>query len=223
MTYDGFLSYIAAMSNRAWSEQWLGEVPYAEALVYQKQMADVVQRQGRGIVLGLEHPRVITLGLRSKNELLRPLSEIPVIPTNRGGQVTLHNPGQLVIYPIIPIRKWGLGVREYVEMLLQVSENFLRSCNITIVSSNNGIYSQNGKIASIGINIKNGIATHGISINVSNHLADFSAIAPCGVQNQPMDRVAEYRVLSLPEAFQAWCNEFEGIMATRLTAWTASP
>lgn len=196
------------MQNIDWSTHWLGEVPYAEGIQIQERTRGEVLALGRGSILGLEHPRVITHGIRMKEEEA-PLSDIPVFKTNRGGQATLHNNGQLVIYPILPIQNWHWGVRRYVELLLKTTESFLGACNITVVSKNNGIYTEVGKIASVGINIKKGIAGHGIAINICNDLSDFARIEACGVYGQPMDRVGDYHSIGLLGAFNAWCREFD--------------
>lgn len=214
------------MSDANWSKMWFGETPYAEGLQLQDQSREMVLTQQRGIILGLEHPRVVTHGLRMENEPIPTDFDIPVFKTKRGGQATLHNIGQLVIYPIMPVKKWNWGVRDYVDLLLQTTAHFLETCNITIVSSNNGIYTENGKIASIGIHIKKGIAGHGIAINIHNDLSDFARIEACGVSRQPMDRVGNYRSIALPEAFNAWCGEFQALVEKReesaLTSTSAS-
>lgn len=198
--------------------QWLETVPYAEASGYQLQVAQLVAVQQKTVVIGLEHPRVVTLGRRMQKADVSIPRDIPLIRTQRGGQATLHNLGQLVIYPIVPLSYWQLGVREYVELLIQATEKFLLKCNITVIVKNNGLHTENGKIASFGINVKKGIATHGLAINIKNDLSDFSHIHPCGIQGQTMDKVENYIDLSLPKAFELWCSEFEPLLSARASS-----
>jgi lipoyl(octanoyl) transferase len=211
--------------SRLWRKQWLGEVPYLEALEHQKTLRGTVRDQQRGIVLGLEHPRVITLGFRmGKATSIPRQGAIQVVKTDRGGQATLHNPGQLVIYPILPLRAWDISVREYVQLLLKTTENFCIKCNIIIEHTNKGVYSKVGKIASVGINVKQGTSIHGVSINISNDLRDFSLISPCGVTGQAMDRVADYQKITVFEAFEMWCSEFERLLpGSKRASLTSQP
>jgi lipoyl(octanoyl) transferase len=210
---------------RLWHKQWLEKVPYLEALKYQQKLRETVREQQRGVVLGLEHPRVITLGFRmGKSSSHVSNAPIPIVKTDRGGQATLHNPGQLVVYPILPLRDWDISVREYVQLLLKTTENFCINCNITIVNTNKGVFSKIGKIASVGINIKQGTSIHGVAINISNDLRDFSLISPCGVSGQVMDRVGNYQKITLLDAFEMWCSEFERLLpGSKRVSLTSQP
>lgn len=160
------------------------------------------------VILGLEHPSVITLGVRgSAEDILTP--DVPVVKTTRGGQATLHNPGQLVIYPLLSLKAMNITVRNFVEGMLDVSAQTLKTCNITIDSQKDGLFTTAGKICSAGFNIKNGKTSHGLAINVCNDLAEFSKIRACGVTNSQMDRVSHYAPDMTPEKlFAIWKNEF---------------
>lgn len=198
-----------------WETRWLGTVEYAVATKLQETLAERVRNSLGGVILGLEHPEVITLGLRGQpSDILVP-SDIPVYQADRGGQATYHNPGQLVIYPICPIRNWKLGARNWVETLTQVTRLTLEKCNIIVVSQNNGLYTKSGKIASIGLNLKGGVSTHGIAINVCNDLSGFSLISACGVQKQPMDRMAESCEVTPERLFALWCEHFSAVFTAK--------
>lgn len=163
-------------------------------------------------LLGFEYPQTITLGRRAHAtpEAWRTaLSNTPLIPVSRGGLATLHNEGQCVIYPIVPIKKYGLFAKEWVHLLTQTTKEALEKCNIIVESTNAGVFTPIGKIASIGIDLKKGVSTHGIAINISNNLSDFSQIIPCGIAGQVFDRVHEYNSISTEDFFALWSRCFK--------------
>lgn len=191
--------------------QWLETVHYNSAWEKQKILRDHVLHGGPSTVLGCEHFSVLTKGKRTqkKDEASTFDTHIPLVHTDRGGLTTLHNPGQLVIYPIVNLRAHKLGVREWVELLLESTVACLNKCNIIVIDKKFGVFTKNGKIASIGININKGISTHGIAINVCNDLTLFDRFNPCGVQNQKMDKVAHYAPATSTEIlFQFWIEDF---------------
>lgn len=190
---------------------WLGTMDYVEALELQNNYVERERLRPRGVLLGLEHPEVITLGIRGGSVDVVDPRGTPVVTTNRGGQATLHSPGQLVIYPIWPIRHWGLGAREWVNLLSKVTAQSLKKCNIIVVSQNNGLFTEKGKIASVGLNLKKGVSSHGIAINISNDLEKFSKIRACGVAQQPMDRVSDTILIAPSVFFELWCKEFRSL------------
>lgn len=188
---------------------WLGEVNYRDALKIQQSFLSAEKENELPVVLGLEHPQVITLGVRGSTEDVL-TAKIPVVQTERGGQATLHNPGQLVIYPLFPIKKMSLGVRNFVDEMLEITSQTLKKCNITITKKENGLFTKNGKICSAGFNIKGGKSSHGLAINVSNNLQDFANIKACGIAGAPMDKVSHYQQQLTPEdLFKLWSQEFE--------------
>jgi len=194
--------------------RWLGTVEYSEA---EKTQADCIQYakdSGHGTVLGLEHKEVITLGLRGKDSDILFNTDIPIYKASRGGQATYHNPGQLVIYPVCPIKTWNLGARNWVETLTEITRKTLEECNIIVINTTNGLFTKSGKIASLGFNLKGGVSSHGIAINVSNELDGFSKISACGVRNQPMDRVADTYFITPERVFSLWCAHFDDVFLT---------
>ena len=106
--------------------KWMGLTPFNQALELQKKALVQVHGTGTAQLLGLEHPEVLTLGVRAKTnlEIINKDDAPEIFHVSRGGHGTIHNPGQLVIYPILSLRTCGLGVREYVQLLIEVSKDF---------------------------------------------------------------------------------------------------
>ena len=131
-----------------------------------------------------EHPPVFTLGLNAAPEHLLAPGDIPVIPVDRGGQVTYHGPGQLMIYPLIDLRRAGLGVRDVVTALEQAAIDVLDAYGISARCRKNapGVYVDERKVASVGLRIRRGSSYHGMAFNVAMDLEPFSRINPCGYQ-----------------------------------------
>ncbi len=199
--------------------KWLSCLPYSKGLELQQDFVVQSQRTQYSYLLGLEHPSVITLGLNSqKQDILvshdfLKCKEIEVVLTKRGGGVTCHSPGQLVIYPIIPLKKWKLSVRQYVALLENVTRDFLESLGVICLqekkNQTTAIYTQRGKIAFFGVQVQRGIACHGLAININNDLDLFSLIRPCGLDFESLDSVSYYTKLT-PSAFllKKWATIF---------------
>ena len=132
----------------------------------------------------LSHPPVYTLGTAANKEHILNPKNIEVIQTDRGGEVTYHGPGQLVIYFLLDVKKRKLGPRKLVEHLEQFLLALLKEYNIEgkLVSGSPGIYVDDAKIASIGLRIKKGRSYHGISLNTDMDLSPFYGINPCGYE-----------------------------------------
>lgn len=130
----------------------------------------------------LQHWPVFTLGLNGKAEHVLDAGDIPVIKADRGGQVTYHGPGQLIIYTLFDVRRNQLGIRDMVTRLELSVIDFLASQNIEAVARKDapGVYVQGKKIAALGLRIKSGGSYHGLSLNVDVDLSPFSRINPCG-------------------------------------------
>ena len=130
----------------------------------------------------IEHPPVFTLGLAGKREHVLRRGSIPVIYTDRGGQVTYHGPGQLVIYLLVDLKRTGIGVREYVHRLEEAVIGYLAGVGIPAARREKapGVYVDGKKIAALGIRVRRGCSYHGIALNVGPDLAPFADINPCG-------------------------------------------
>lgn len=132
----------------------------------------------------LQHPAVFTLGLNGKREHLLDIGTIPLVETDRGGQVTYHGPGQLIAYLLFDIKRRKLGIREMVTRLEQSVVEFLADQGIAAESKRQapGVYVDDEKIAALGLRVKQGGSYHGLSLNVDLDLQPFERINPCGYE-----------------------------------------
>ncbi len=129
-----------------------------------------------------EHPPVFTLGLNASREHLLTPGDIPVIQVDRGGQVTYHGPGQLMVYPLIDLKRAGLGVRDLVTGLEQTVVDLLADFDIEAASRKDapGVYVEGRKVASVGLRVRRGGSYHGMALNIDMDLEPYSRINPCG-------------------------------------------
>jgi lipoyl(octanoyl) transferase len=141
----------------------------------------------------VEHPPVFTLGLNASREHVLSPADIPVIQTDRGGQVTYHGPGQLVVYPLIDIRRHAMGVRQLVVALENAVIAYAREAGVTASGSREapGVYVGAAKLASIGLRIRRGASYHGLALNVSVDLRPFERINVCGYRGLGVTRLAD--------------------------------
>lgn len=165
--------------------------PYEAALEMQRQIvaAKKEKRLKSDAVLVLEHPPVFTLGRNRGRENLMVSEEflsekgIQVFQTERGGNITFHGPGQLVVYPILDMNTGRMGIREYVEGLEEIMSLTVKEWGIDAHgdAQNRGLWIGNRKLGSIGVAVKNSICFHGLSLNVNMDLRPFTWINPCGL------------------------------------------
>jgi lipoyl(octanoyl) transferase len=139
-----------------------------------------------------DHDSVFTLGLNTKPEHLLAPGDIPVIQIDRGGQVTYHGPGQLMIYPLIDLRRAGLGVRDLVTALEQSVVDLAADYGVEAASRCDapGVYIDGVKLASVGLRIRRGSSFHGMALNVDVDLEPFSRINPCGFKDLQLTDLA---------------------------------
>ncbi len=139
-----------------------------------------------------EHEKVFTLGLNTAPEHLLETGDIPVVQIDRGGQVTYHGPGQLMIYPLIDLRRASLGVRDLVTALEQSVVDLAAEYDIDAASRRDapGVYVDGVKLASIGLRIRRGSSFHGMALNVDTDLEPFSRINPCGFKGLEVTSLA---------------------------------
>ena len=168
-----------------------GLVPYADALALQLDLCS--RRHENAIdntVLLVEHPAVITLGARkTENKLLQSPDNltrqgIDVVDVRRGGGTTAHNPGQIVIYPIIKLKSLALGINDYVRQLEAIGIDLLEQFGISAARRKGypGLWIGEKKIGAIGVQLKKWVTLHGMAININNDLAIFANIVPCGIE-----------------------------------------
>ena len=141
----------------------------------------------------IEHPPVFTLGTAADQKHILNPKDIPVVQSDRGGEVTYHGPGQLVIYFMIDVKRSKLGPKTLVKSLQEFTKSLLKECSIEsqFIDGAPGVYVNNKKIASIGLRISKGKTYHGISINVDMDLAPFSYINPCGYEGLEVTQIKE--------------------------------
>jgi lipoyl(octanoyl) transferase len=144
----------------------------------------------------VEHPPVFTLGLNASREHLLAPGDIPVVQIDRGGQVTYHGPGQLMIYPLLNLRRLKLGVRDLVVALENSVIAYAAEMGITASGSRQapGVYVEGAKLASIGLRIRRGACYHGMALNVSLDPQPFERINVCGYRNLSVTRLADHGV-----------------------------
>ena len=166
----------------------LGVIDYEDALRLQNRLAEARREEKIGdVLLLLQHPPVITMGKSGKvQNVLAPQTlqekKIKVIFTDRGGDVTYHGPGQLVVYPILSLRLYGLSVPGYVWNLEEMGIRLLASYGIPAgrIEKLRGVWVGNEKIAALGVHLSNWVSKHGLALNVNTDLDPFSLINPCG-------------------------------------------
>ena len=166
-------------------------IPYKKAMYdLEKRVEDVKKGLKKELIWILEHPTTYTGGIRSsENEILD--KKIKIIKTNRGGKITLHNPGQKIIYFVIDLNKRKKDIRLLLKVIETSIIEVLKIYNINGSSDkkNIGIWVKNKKISAIGIKVKRWIAYHGCSININNDLSKYKKIIPCGLSN---DRITSF-------------------------------
>lgn len=142
----------------------------------------------------LEHSPVYSMGLNADPEHLLDTGTIPVVRSDRGGQVTYHGPGQLVVYTMIDLARRGLGVREYVQLLEGAVIDLLADFGIRGErrSGAPGVYVDGAKIAALGLKVRRGRCYHGVSLNVDMDLAPFGRINPCGFAGMPVCQLSDF-------------------------------
>ncbi len=142
----------------------------------------------------VEHPPVFTQGQAGKAEHLLDPGDIPVIQVDRGGQVTYHGPGQIVAYPLLDLRRRGIGVRQLVSGIENALIAVLEYSGVEASTRPNapGVYVKGEKIASLGLRIRRGCSFHGLAFNVAMDLEPFSRINPCGFENLPVTQLSAF-------------------------------
>jgi lipoyl(octanoyl) transferase len=173
----------------------LGLAPYEPVWRAMQKFTDERQDATRDQVWFVEHPPIFTLGLNASREHLLAPGDIPVVQIDRGGQVTYHGPGQLMIYPLLNLRRRKLGVRDLVVALENAVIAYAADLGITASGSRKapGVYVDGAKLASIGLRIRRGACYHGMALNVSLDLEPFDRINVCGYRELRVTRLADLK------------------------------
>lgn len=149
----------------------------------------------------LQHPPVYTLGLAGRREHILDAGQIPVVNSDRGGQVTYHGPGQLVIYLLLDLRRRKIGIKDYVHLLEQSLIDYLRHIGLSAARRVGapGVYIDGRKIAALGIRVRRGCCYHGLALNVNMDIRPFQGINPCGYPELEVVQLIDFRQTTLAE------------------------
>lgn len=173
---------MGAVTNRLHARVFGKKQPYEKILQQMQDFTRLRTEETPDEIWLLEHLPVFTLGRNGKREHLLNPGDITVVPVDRGGQVTYHGPGQLIIYVLVDIRRKSIGIRELVIKLEQAVIDFLAAHGIQAQGDRDapGVYVANQKIAALGLRVSRGKTYHGLSFNVNPDLGPFQRINPCG-------------------------------------------
>jgi lipoyl(octanoyl) transferase len=182
--------------------RWLGRVEYEPTWRAMQRFTEDRDADTEDELWLLEHPSVFTLGMAADPGHVLAAGDIPVVQTDRGGQVTYHGPGQLVAYPLIDIRRLGIGVRDLIVTLEKSVIDLVARHGVHAVGRRDapGVYVEGRKLASVGMRIRRGASYHGLALNVDMDLAPFARINPCGMVGM---EVTQLRELGVPGNVEA--------------------
>jgi lipoyl(octanoyl) transferase len=201
--------------------KWLGRVAYEPTWRAMQALTDTRGPDTPDELWLLEHDPVFTLGMNADPTHVLDAGEIPVVQIDRGGQVTYHGPGQLVVYPLIDVRRAGIGVRSLVTALERAVIDLAAASGIKAECRANapGVYVDGRKLASVGLRVRRGGSYHGLALNVNMDLAPFLRINPCGYAGLEMTQLA---ALGGPATVQAAGEAFAPLLLARLAAAAGS-
>ena len=178
-------------------------IPYKKAMLFlNKRVEEVKNGDNRELVWILEHPRTFTAGVSfSENEIID--KKIKFVKTNRGGKITLHNPGQKIVYFVINLNNRKKDIRKLINIIERSIIEFLKILKINAKKDkkNIGIWVKEKKIAAIGLRVSRWVAFHGFSINISNNLSEYLKIIPCGLDNKKITSVF-FEKRTVPKNFE---------------------
>ena len=166
-------------------------IPYKKAMFFlYKRVEQVKKGENKELIWILEHPKVYTAGVSfNKNEIID--KKIKIIETNRGGKITLHNPGQIIVYFVLDLNNRKKDIRKLINSIEFSIIEFLKILKINSRKDKNnvGIWVDEKKIAAIGLRVSRWVAFHGFSLNISNNLKEYLKIMPCGLDNTKITSV----------------------------------
>tara|TARA_R110002072_G_scaffold150059_2_gene298181 strand:+ start:32433 stop:33074 length:642 start_codon:yes stop_codon:yes gene_type:complete len=190
----------------------LGTAPYEEVWRAMRKFTDDRTPSTTDELWVVEHPAVFTLGQAGKRIHIIQDTLIPIVESDRGGQVTYHGPGQLVIYLLVDLRRQSLGVRDLVSGIENSIIRLLGHWQIAAAARKEapGVYIEGKKIAALGLRVRRGCSYHGLSLNVSMDLSPFSAINPCGYEGLEIAQLTDFGVNeSVSSVAQSLVNEIQ--------------
>ena len=178
-------------------------IPYKKAMFFlNKRVEQVKKGENKELIWILEHPKVYTAGVSfNKNEIIDKM--IKIIETNRGGKITLHNPGQIIVYFVLDLNNRKKDIRKLINSIESSIIEFLKILKINSRKDKNnvGIWVNEKKIAAIGLRVSRWVAFHGFSLNISNNLKEYLKIIPCGLDNTKITSVF-YEKKYIPKDFK---------------------
>jgi lipoyl(octanoyl) transferase len=171
----------------------LGLVPYEPTWRAMQRFTEARTAGSADEIWFLEHPPVFTLGMNASRAHLIAPGDVPVVQIDRGGQVTYHGPGQLVVYPLIDLKRAGLGIRDFVTALERAVIEVAREYGIRAECQRaaRGVYVAGEKLASVGVRVRRNGSYHGLALNVALDLEPFGRINPCGYQGLRMTQLSQ--------------------------------
>lgn len=172
----------------------LGLADYGETAAAMRAYTESRDAESADELWLLEHPPVYTLGLKASARPVRPPNDIPVVPTDRGGDITYHGPGQPVVYVLVDLARRGMGIKTLVRALEQAVIELLAAYGIEASrrEAAPGVYVAGRKIASLGLRVRRGCTYHGLAFNAHMELAPFRVIAPCGYAGLEVAQLADF-------------------------------
>ncbi len=197
----------------------LGLKLYAETLTAMQSFVELSDKDTPDEIWFVQHPPVYTQGTACDLTALIE-SDIPLVKSDRGGQITYHGLGQIVMYVMLNLKRHGLGVKALVDMLEQTMINVLESFDIVAIRKQGapGVYVEGAKIGALGLRFRKGFSYHGLSLNVDMDLSPFQNIDPCGYQGMPVTQIKDHldkhlaEKLSLETVQQALHKEFSSLL-----------
>lgn len=175
----------------------LGQQPYLPVWERMREFTLAREQTTPSEIWIVEHPPVFTLGQAGKPEHVLDQGDIPLVKSDRGGQVTYHGPGQLVVYTLLNLHDFNIGVRSLVSILENSVIDFLAGYNISSSADPDapGVYVDGRKIAALGLKIRKGNSYHGLSFNIDMDLSPFQRINPCGYQGLEVTQLSDQGVI----------------------------
>ncbi|OCG01063.1 lipoyl(octanoyl) transferase LipB [Gilliamella sp. wkB112] len=172
----------------------LGNMPYMQTYQAMHDFTQNRNHQTNDEIWLVEHPSVFTQGKVGKPEHLLTKTDIPVVQTDRGGQITYHAPGQQIMYILLDLKRRKIGIRQVVSYLENSVIQTLAHYNIEAYAKTDapGVYIDNKKICSLGLHIKHGCTLHGLALNINMDLTPFNNINPCGYAGLQMTQLKDY-------------------------------
>jgi lipoyl(octanoyl) transferase len=172
--------------------RWFGRVDYEPTWRRMQAYTETRDALAADELWCLEHPPTFTQGMAGKAEHVLAPGDVPVVQIDRGGQVTYHGPGQLVVYPLLDLRRLGFGVRELVTAIEQSIIDYVAGFGISAVARRDapGVYVAGAKLAALGLRIRRGCSYHGLALNVQMDLTPYARINPCGYAGMAVTQLA---------------------------------